>query len=100
MVDIAARGFSAFENFMPDHRNDIDLDAHHYQVLIVCQFCFDIYICSSVLANLTSGVSYLRGGLGILRRPAGRFHEIWALFNMKKRKTLEVIKIPEYVNPG
>jgi len=31
VVDIAARGFSAFENFMPDHRNDIDLDAHHYQ---------------------------------------------------------------------
>ena len=45
MVDIAARGFSAFENFMPDHRNDIDLDAHHYQVLIVCQFCFKILQC-------------------------------------------------------
>ena len=31
VVDIAARGFSAFDNFMPDHRGDIDLDAHHYQ---------------------------------------------------------------------
>ena len=48
--------------------------------------------CSSVLANLTFGVSYLRGGLGILRRPVGRFHVIWALFNTKKRTTLEVIK--------
>ena len=85
VVDIAARGFSAFENFMPDHRNDIDLDAHHYQVLIVCQFCFKIlHMCSSVLANLTSGVSYLRGGLGILRRPVGRFHVIWALHPIQK----------------
>ena len=31
VVDIAARGFSAFDNFMPDHHSDIDLDAHHYQ---------------------------------------------------------------------
>merc|ERR1712037_360624 len=31
VVDIAARGFSAFDNFMPDHHGDIDLDAHHYQ---------------------------------------------------------------------
>ena len=30
-MDIAAKGFSAFDNFMPDHRGDIDLDAHHYQ---------------------------------------------------------------------
>ena len=30
-MDIAARGFSAFDNFMPDHHGDIDLDAHHYQ---------------------------------------------------------------------
>jgi len=31
VVDIAAKGFSAFDNFLPDHHADIDLDAHHYQ---------------------------------------------------------------------
>jgi len=31
VVDIASGGFSDFDNFLPEHRGDVDIDAHHYQ---------------------------------------------------------------------
>jgi len=31
VVDIAALGFNAFDNVLPEHRGDVDIDAHHYQ---------------------------------------------------------------------
>ena len=48
--------------------------------------------CSSVLANLTSGVSYLRGGLGILKRLVGQFHVIGVFYTIKNAKCQKRVK--------
>ena len=38
VVDVAAKGFPAFNDYMAEHREDVDLDAHHYQVVWLLGF--------------------------------------------------------------
>ena len=82
VVDIAAKGFPAFDNFMPDHHGDIDLDAHHYQArtqISISGACpsskrgrgkGDMWH-GSVLARQMDGVNCLMDGIAILKKLAG-----------------------------